>query len=760
MRRTGEDWVSLVLLDRNDPDASITFSHEPVSRSEDVMLQVGTSFSACILLTMQTSAPNARAADSAPSITDAVVGLLDVRQLDAGNERTSVRLSVVGGANLFSYPDQNRGDYHVGFGTGNDLDGGVMIPAIRNGERLNTSGGNVGGNNGGDRFALVTSNRPEANTQHVVGVQGVPSGSEMNADVASVLFPFDAGFVVGHALNETNNGAISRLVATDGIEIGTTFVDSPASNGRYQLDLTGFGADGSNGVLIAAGGKNEANFALTENNGDGTYTIVCHDKATSGASGENDPVAFVYLPYSTDGLVAGRVAEFDGANPVVLSGTSGFTVSALAAGSVLLQIDGITDGTSGAMLLSPEGGGTRNSDNIIVGEWSGELLGYVVETRDVPGVELQGLGGEPMFSFAFIPVTPGPGIEWRDGSTVFAVLPDTQYYAQDYPPVFYAQTQWIADVAEELNIGLVMHLGDLTNRNSTPQWTVARSAIDRIFPAIPTVLAQGNHDCGPNGNAANRSSLMEEFFPETLLAQQPSFGETFESVANSYSLIEAAGRRWVILSLEWGPRAQAIEWAHGVLSDHSDRLAIVITHAYMHRGDQRMDRLVGEFSGSPYSYGTADLPGGTSDGGDLWRDLVSQHPNTVVVLSGHINGESRVSEATEFGNVVHQMLTDYQSRPEGGEGFLRLIEVAPGSDTIRLRTYSPWQERYFTGPGSHFELELVTAPGYDGRLFAGDYTLDGAVDLEDLNLVLAGFGDGFDLEDLNRVLADFGQPTR
>ncbi|XOV74203.1 MAG: hypothetical protein ACFHWZ_11560 [Phycisphaerales bacterium] len=78
---------------------------------------------------------------------------------------------------------------------------------------------------------------------------------------------------------------------------------------------------------------------------------------------------------------------------------------------------------------------------------------------------------------------------------------------------------------------------------------------------------------------------------------------------------------------------------------------------------------------------------------------------------------------------------------------------------MRFRTYSPWQERYFTGPGSHFELELVTAPGYDGRIFAGDYSLDGSVGLEDLNLVLGGFGERYTLEDLNRVLADFGQST-
>ncbi len=694
------------------------------------------------------------------SVSLARVGLLNVQQIDSGNERTSVRLSIASGAQLFSYPDQNRGDFHVGFGTGNDLAGGVMIPAVRNTARTNDDGFNSGGNNGGDLFAIATSTRPDANTQHIVSTHGVPSGLEMNVDVASVLFPFEAGFIAGHLLNNVNNGPITQLIASPGLELGSNVIDPPSFAGEYTVDLRSFGADGSNGVLIVAGGANEANFALSRNHGDGVYTIYCHDKGVDGPQGENDPVAFVYLPYETEGLVAARIAENSGTSPTVLSGTGQFAVSALGAGRVLLQIEGVTDGESGALLLSPEGGEAGNADNIIVSQWSEDFAGYIVESRDIPAMNTQALGGEPMFSFAYIPVTPGPGIEWRDQADVFAVLPDTQYYAQDYPPIFDTQAQWIADVAEELNIRMVLHVGDVTNRNTDAHWIIARGAIEAFFPAIPMVMAQGNHDCGPNGNATSREDFkMGEYFPVEELAQQPTFGGMFENEANTYSLIEAGGRKWIVIALEWGPRSQAVQWANDLLEQHRDRLAIIVTHAYMHRGDQRMDRLVADFNGTPYGYGTANLPGGTSDGGDLWRNLVSQHPNTVMVLCGHITGESRVSEPTKFGNVVHQMLTDYQGMPEGGQGFLRLIEMVPGSSALRLRTYSPWQERYFTGPGSHFELQLITAPGHDGRIFPGDYTLDGKVDLMDLNLVLSGFGEVFDLEDLNAVLADFGLST-
>jgi len=470
--------------------------------------------SAVALLLLSAGATHASPIPTPPRVTDARVGLLNVQQLNSGNDRTSVRLFVANGAQRFSYPDANRGDFHVGFGTGDDLAGGVMIPAVRNMARTNTDGFNSGGNNGGDLYAIAAAVRPNANTQFYVATHGVPSGLEMNVDVAAVHFSFADGFVAGHALNDTNNGPMTRLIATPGLELGNQFVDPASSNGVYSLDLRDFGADGVNGVLIVAGGANEANFALSRNNGDGTYTVYCHDKGVDGLQGENDPVAFVYLPYSTEGLIAARVAENSGAAPTVLSGTGQFEVSALGAGRVLLRIDGVTDGESGALLLSPEGGQPGNADNIIVAVWSDALAGYIVESRDIPLMNTEQLAGEPMFSFAYIPVTPGPGIEWRDNRDVFAVLPDTQFYAQDFPPIFATQGQWISDVAKSLGIRMVMHVGDLTNRNTDAHWLVARSAIENFFPEIPTVLAQGNHDCGPDGFATNRDDFkFGEYFP-------------------------------------------------------------------------------------------------------------------------------------------------------------------------------------------------------------------------------------------------------
>ncbi len=680
---------------------------------------------------------------TAQEISDAVVGVLSARQVDSSNSQTGVVLTIEGGATRFSWSDRNRGDYDVGFGTGNDLDGGVTLAAVRNLGRDNDSGGDAGGNNGGDLFPTVSISRPGSRTDWFVSVFGAPSGEEMNADVSAVHFPFDAGFIGGQVLNTANNGPMDRIIASPGIDLVSEFSDPSGSAGIYSLDLrTAAGADGTNGVLLACGLKNEDNYALVHSGGDGQYTIYCKDNGSNGSSFENDPVAFVYLPYDTPGLVAGRVAESSGVAPVVLSGTAGFSVSSLGAGRVLVEIDGVTDEAAGAFLITPEGGLSLNQDNIVVCEWDAFLGGFVVETHDIPGMGLQGLAGQPMFSFAYIPVTAGSGFGRRPGTSTLAVIPDTQLYAQDHPHIFESQTRWIDEVVQERDIRMVMHLGDITNRNNAEQWQVARDAFDIIHPHVPFILAQGNHDIGPNGNGSDRTTLMNQYFPLGYLQQLDTFGGVFEfqRVENSYHLFEAAGRKWIVIGLEWGPRDVVLPWANALLEQHADRLAVIITHAYMYNNDTRIDHEINDYGGSPYNYGTANSPAGTNDGGDLWRKLVSLHPNTVMVISGHIKGEGLQSDATAHGNVVHQMLCDYQGRPEGGEGFLRLYEMVPGSSTIEVRTYSPYKDRWLTGTGNHFDLELITAPGHSGLICDADLAEPfGVLDLSDISAFVTLF---------------------
>lgn len=676
---------------------------------------------------------------SAQTVADAKVGLLGVRQFGSTNAREDLSALIDNGALTFSAPDANRGDFGVGFGSGDDLRRGVMLVSPRNGTRSNTTAGNAGGNAGGDLYATLAAQRPASTADLIVSGFGAPSGSEMNIDASAVFFPFAAGFIAGHALNSVNNGPIDTLIASPGIGIGSTFFDQTATDGVYTLDLSHSSANGSNGVLLVCGGKNEDNFALSRHVKGGLYEIRCKDNGADDAALENDPVAFVYLPYATPGLFAGSVSQSSNAASLI-SGTGGVSVASLGAGRVRVRIVGVTTGDQGAFLVSPESQGAAQ-DNIVTAEWSDAEGGFIVESRDIPSMAIEDVGGL-MFGFAYIPVTQGEPIEPSPGASTLIVLPDTQFYARDNAAIFHAQTQWIADEAQSRNIRMVMHVGDITNDNDPPQWSVARAAMDRIHLGVPYHLAQGNHDVGPSGDASSRSTLMNTYFPASHLAQQPTWGGSTNNsqIENAYSLFEAGGRKWIVVSLEWGPRDSALAWADGVLSAYQDRLAIVVTHAYMFDDDTRMDHTVASYQGSPYTYGTASLPGGTNDGGDIWRELVRFHPNIAFVFSGHITGEGRLSSVGDHGNTVHQILTDFQARLEGGGGCLRIIELFPGSDRVLFRTYSPWTGGSITGTGSHFELDIEAAEGFEGWVCArGDVNGDGQLSPADFSACIGRF---------------------
>jgi len=301
------------------------------------------------------------------------------------------------------------------------------------------------------------------------------------------------------------------------------------------------------------------------------------------------------------------------------------------------------------------------------------------------------------------------------GSWTIAVLPDTQFYSLGHPDVYEAQTQWLAQHATELDIRYVLHLGDLTHNNTPEQWAVARRAMAHLDGVVPYALVAGNHDYGPDGRSTNRESLLNDYFPVSRFSEWPTFGGVMEpgKIDNSYHLFEAGGQKWIILALEWAPRDEAVAWADGVLTAHPDRLGILITHGYMYADDTRYhwERYGRKWQpASPRFYPVARLPGGANDGENLWQKLVSRHPGMVMVINGHTPGDgvARLASTGQHGNVVHQMLVNYQRMPpRGGNGYLRLYEFLPDGETVQARSYSPLLDRWSTDTQNQFRFKLV-----------------------------------------------------
>ncbi len=253
------------------------------------------------------------------------------------------------------------------------------------------------------------------------GAYAAGSSKSYNVSVAGAWFPYTKyiGGLVRNS-NRTNGGWMDFMIASPQLVLSNQ-VKSLAvpdgsggiatGGGQFNIDLTSLGINSTtDGILLVTHGKNEGNIALSQAQTDGTWKAVIHDHGTTGASSyEQDPLAFVYIPRTNTDVISGKfngdgsVAMYSGAAPQ-------FTATPAGAGRWTLKMNNYA-ATNGVLIVSCEGGGTYNLDNLVSYQVSADGLTWQVQSRDTPGDGLQTpykmLNGvaspEPVCSFVFIP---------------------------------------------------------------------------------------------------------------------------------------------------------------------------------------------------------------------------------------------------------------------------------------------------------------------------------------------------------------------
>ncbi len=314
---------------------------------------------------------------------------------------------------------------------------------------------------------------------------------------------------------------------------------------------------------------------------------------------------------------------------------------------------------------------------------------------------------------ANLPDTP---FDAPPGTWTLVILPDTQKYAQMFPDVFLRQTEWIAANKDKHRILFVAHEGDITQDDLPAEWAVAKKSMDKLSGSgIPYALALGNHDIkAQRGNCIDRSTLLNEYFKESDYRNSEAVGY-FEPgrLDNTWHTFTSPQGKFLVVSLEFGPRDEVLQWAGKVISDHPDDRVIILTHAYLFQDNTRYDWAKHGLGQHANPKGTNLEKSGTTvnDGEEMWHKLVSKHKNIEMVLCGHvlIDGNGYAVSEGESGNKVHQILANYQTgvkpdRGYGGGGFLRLMQFLPDG-TVRVKTYSPWYDSWLTDSDQQFTFK-------------------------------------------------------
>ncbi len=303
------------------------------------------------------------------------------------------------------------------------------------------------------------------------------------------------------------------------------------------------------------------------------------------------------------------------------------------------------------------------------------------------------------------PITNEP----QAGDFTVVVLPDTEWYVvdEDWYTYLRAQVDWIIATAEELNTKMVLHVGDVVhNSQEEREWQKASQTLSGLDKAgIPLLIAMGESDYEGEPPAERRAEHFNRFFGVDRYQGKPWFRGTFEPerAENAYAEIAVDGRSYLFIGLEYQPRLAAADWAGKILAENKDKTAILLTHEFLTTTNQRPD---------------APLAGDALNAKQLWLKTVRPYKNVALVLCGHncatikgndLNtwkavGAGRRSDKGQHGNLINQVLADYQCMGDGGNGFLRIMTFRPAARRIDVRTYSPRLREYKTDQLNQFTL--------------------------------------------------------
>ncbi len=462
------------------------------------------------------------------------------------------------------------------------------------------------------------------------------------------------------------------------------------------------------------------------------------------------------LSLSAGGKVFVRFNQFTSGDTYRINSTTSYPLNSTTwmhvaatygGGYIRLYINGVQEGSSLAMVGPIEtntldlGIGTEPPGATTPYRFQGALDDVRIYNRALSASEIQALAGAnqpPAQPTLVAPTNGGTGVSTAPDLTVnvtdpenesltvtfyghakgttgenftLAVLPDTQYYTSrttatslsacpTYASIFNAQTQWIVDHRTTNNIAFVSHLGDMTetgnNDADDSEWIVGDAAMDKLEAVtspsggIPFGFTPGNHDL------TGGSARYQSWFGATRFdTDHPYYGERYDSEnRNTSDLFSASGMNFIVLNIDCSttPATGPLDWADGLLKADVNRRGIVVCHDLLN---------------------TSTPPGFTTAGSAVYNTL-RDNPNLFLMLGGHLDTEGQLTGSnTANGGAIYALRSDYQTRANGGDSWMRLMEFQPSNNRIQVRTFAPCRNNgageYETDASSEFTLSYNMA---------------------------------------------------
>jgi hypothetical protein len=298
-------------------------------------------------------------------------------------------------------------------------------------------------------------------------------------------------------------------------------------------------------------------------------------------------------------------------------------------------------------------------------------------------------------------------------SEFIILIPDIQNYISNAGNDVYLEKiiDWILKFnSAGFKVKAVLQVGDVTNFNSRPEWEKAQKIFSKLDNKIDYITTTGNHDYGDNGTCNSRNTYFNEYFN---FSSNASSLTTFENnkFENTYIKVKIHNKPFQIFTLEFGPRDKVILWADSIAKSNPNLLGMVMTHAYLYKDKLRFnfqDKSLKQ-KNSPEDYKNL-FPkfgiGNVNDGEEIWNKFVFPNPNIRFVYCGHQSGDyiGNLISKNKSNQDVLQMLFNTQAFPNGGDGWVQIMEFFDDKKTVGMRIYSTFYNTWRTDSNHQYEF--------------------------------------------------------
>lgn len=327
-------------------------------------------------------------------------------------------------------------------------------------------------------------------------------------------------------------------------------------------------------------------------------------------------------------------------------------------------------------------------DNLINAFFTGVIRRIRIYDGEVNN-ELMGVYTKKLFSLNG--TNEALPLKSMDTTDTIAIIPDSQYMGQYQPCIVEDMIKWCAEQKDALHIKSILHVGDISEESEPSQFESGIQAFSYAKKAkIPFMVTAGNHD------SHSDCRVFLEYFGSTCYTEFKNI--LFDDDSGSGAIeFDLSGKKIIAVNVNAYRLTKSLAWCKKIIIKKN--LPTIIFSHDVYYGDKKGGVIK------------------TKIGTIIFDTLVHNGHTIFMVIAGHHFDIGHAITKNTMGKDVLNILTNYQTYPNGGNGYLQLAEFDFTNNRFNITTYSPWV--------AHTPIENRSAYGFEQLVSESDrFSLD------------------------------------